>query len=295
MMIANSKGERIFRGFNIIIMGIVTLVCLLPLLNVVALSFSSSTAASTGSVTFIPKDFTIVAYRTIFKKREFWGTFGVSIKRVLVGVPINMLLTILAAYPLSHNKLTFRQGYISIIVFTMLFSGGLIPFYLVVKGFGLLNSFWSLVLPFAVPVYNVILMVNFFKNVPTELEEAAIIDGAGYMRTLLQIYVPCSLPSIATLTLFCVVHLWNEWFYGAIFLNRLENMPLQTYLQQLLNMTKTSSMQYLTAQEMEEMAKINNRTFNAAQIVVSTIPVLVIYPFLQRYFVTGLTLGSVKG
>ena len=138
-------------------------------------------------------------------------------------------------------------------------------------------------------------MVNFFKNVPIELEEAAIIDGAGYFRTLMQTYVPCSLPSIATLTLFCVVNHWNEWFYGAIFLNRLEDMPLQTYLQQLLSLTKAASMQNLSQKEMEEMAKINSRTFNAAQIVISSLPVLVIYPFLQKYFVTGLTLGSVKG
>lgn len=294
-MIATSEGERIFRVFNTILMSILALLCLLPLINVVALSLSSATAASTGAVTFLPKDVTLAAYKTIMKKPEFIGTFWVSAKRVLLGVPVNMILTILLAYPLSHNKLTFRQGYVGFVVFTMLFSGGLIPLYLVVKGFGLLNSFWSLILPFAVPVYNVILMVNFFKNVPYELEEAAIIDGAGHFRTLMQVFVPCSAPSIATLTLFCVVNHWNEWFYGGIFLNKLDEMPLQTYLQQLLNMTKTASMQNMTQKELEEMSKINNRTFNAAQIVVSCVPVLVIYPFLQKYFVTGLTLGSVKG
>lgn len=294
-MIKPSRGERIFRVCNTAILCIIALMCLLPLLNVLALSFSSATAASTGSVTLWPKDVTLVAFRTILKKQEFLGTFWTSTKRVLIGVPVNMMLTIMAAYPLCHDKLTFRQGYVAIVVFTMLFSGGLIPMYLVVKSLGLLNSFWSLILPFAVPVYNVILMVNFFKNVPIELEEAAIIDGASYFRTLIQTYVPCSLPSIATLTLFCVVNHWNEWFYGAIFLNRLEDMPLQTYLQQLLNLTKAASMQNLSQKEMEEMSKINSRTFNAAQIVISSLPVLAIYPFLQKYFVTGLTLGSVKG
>ena len=276
-------------------MTLITLLCLLPLINVIALSFSSATAAATGTVTLWPKEPTFAAFRTIMKKREFLGTFWTSTKRVLCGVPLNMLLTVMLAYPLSHEKLTLRPFYVSAVVFTMLFSGGLIPFYLVVKGVGLLNSFWSLILPFAVPVYNVILMVNFFKNVPGELEEAAIIDGAGYFRTLISIFIPCSLPSIATLTLFCVVNQWNEWFYGAIFLNRLEQMPLQTYLQQLLNMTKTSNLQNLSQKELEELSKINNRTLNAAQIVISTLPVLMIYPFLQKYFVTGLTLGSVKG
>lgn len=294
-MIKASKGERVFRVFNVLLMIAITLLCLLPLINVVALSFSSASAAATGKVSLWPVEPTAAAFSQIMKKREFLGTFWTSTKRVILGVPINMLLTIMLAYPLSHEKLTFRQGYVAFVVFTMLFSGGLIPFYLVVKGFGLLNSFWSLILPFAVPVYNVILMVNFFKNVPGELEEAAIIDGAGYFRTLISIFVPCSLPSIATLTLFCVVNQWNEWFYGAIFLNRLEDMPLQTYLQQLLNMTKTSNLQNLSQKELEELSKINNRTLNAAQIVISTLPVLVIYPFLQKYFVTGLTLGSVKG
>ena len=294
-MIKASKGERIFRVFNVLLMLSITLLCLLPLINVLALSFSSAAAAATGKVTLWPIEPTTAAFHQIMKKREFLGTFWTSTKRVFFGVPINMLLTIMLAYPLSHEKLTFRQGYVAFVVFTMLFGGGLIPFYLVVKGFGLLNSFWALILPFAVPVYNVILMVNFFKNVPGELEEAAIIDGAGYFRTLISIFVPCSLPSIATLTLFCVVNQWNEWFYGAIFLNKLEEMPLQTYLQQLLNMTKTSNLQNLSQKELEELSKINNRTLNAAQIVISTLPVLVIYPFLQKYFVTGLTLGSVKG
>lgn len=294
-MIKASQSERIFRIFNTILMVVIVALCLLPLVNVVALSFSSATAAATGKVSLWPQETTLAAFRTIMKKREFLGTFWTSTKRVLIGVPINMLLTITLAYPISHKNLTFRQGYVAIVVFTMLFSGGLIPLYLVVKAFGLLNSFWSLILPFAVPVYNVILMVNFFKNVPDALEEAALIDGAGYFRTLITIFVPCSLPSIATLTLFCVVNQWNEWFYGAIFLNRLENMPLQTYLQQLLNMTKTANLQNLSQKELEELSKINNRTLNAAQIVISVLPVLAIYPFLQKYFITGLTLGSVKG
>lgn len=162
-MIKARKSEIVFHVVNTIFMCVIGLICLLPLLNVVALSLSSATAASTGTVTFWPKEITIVAFKTIMKKSEFLGTFWTSTKRVLVGVPINMLLTIMAAYPLSHEKLTFRQGYMAIVVFTMLFSGGLIPLYLVVKSFGLLNSFWSLILPFAVPVYNVILMVNFLR------------------------------------------------------------------------------------------------------------------------------------
>ena len=175
----------------------------------------------------------------------------------------------------------------------MLVGGGLIPTYLTIRALGLLGSFWALILPGAVSAYNMILLLNFFKTIPSELEEAALIDGAGHWRILWGLYVPCSLPAIATLTLFFVVGHWNEWFSAQIYLNRTEQYPLQSYLQVLLTQSKNT--QNLSLKELEELAKVNNRTFNSAQIVLSTLPVLLVYPFLQRYFIRGVMIGSVKG
>lgn len=294
-MLAKTRGQRVFGVFNTAAMLFMIVICLLPLINVLAVSLSRQEVVASGRVTVYPIGFTTVAYRTILKEQLFLRTILNSFLRLLAGVPINLFLAITAAYPLSKrsDQLLFRQGYVWYFIITMLVGGGLIPTYLTIRTLGLLNSFWSLILPGAVQVYNMILLLNFFKSVPGELEEAALIDGAGSWRILWQVFVPCSLPAIATLTLFFVVGHWNEWFSAQIYMNRMEQYPLQSYLQVLLNQTK--NFQKLSLKEQEEMLKINTRTFNSAQIVISTIPVLLIYPFLQRYFVTGLTLGSVKG
>ena len=290
-----TRGQQIFAVFNALLMVLIIITCLLPLINVLAVSFSRQEAVAAGAGSLLPVGFTTVAYTTILKDRLFLRTFGNSLLRLLAGVPINLFLAITAAYPLSKNgnKLAFRQGYVWFFVTTMLVGGGLIPTYLTIRALGLLGSFWALILPGAVSAYNMILLLNFFKTIPSELEEAALIDGAGHWRILWGLYVPCSLPAIATLTLFFVVGHWNEWFSAQIYLNRTEQYPLQSYLQVLLTQSKNT--QNLSLKELEELAKVNNRTFNSAQIVLSTLPVLLVYPFLQRYFVTGLTLGSVKG
>jgi putative aldouronate transport system permease protein len=254
-------------------------------------------AASSGRVSIFPIGFNTFAYNHIMRQTIFLRTFLNSIKRVVVGVPINMLLIVMAAFALSRetHRLAGRQFYVWYFIVPMLVSGGLIPTFLTVKSLGLLNSFWALILPGAVQIYYLILMINFFRTIPVELEEAARIDGASYWRILWQIFVPCALPAVVTLTLFCIVNHWNEWFSAQIYLNRPEDFPLQSYLQVLLNQTRDTNMQSLSLKEMEELSKINNRTYNAAQIVISTLPVLIIYPFLQKYFVTGITLGGVKG
>jgi len=294
-MLLKTRGQKIFGVFNVFILLFVSALCLLPLVNVVAISLSRQEAVAAGQVMFFPIDVTIIAYQTILREPLFLRTLMNSFVRLLVGVPINMLLIILCAYPLSKPKgrLVFRPFYVWYFVITMLVSGGLIPTYIVIRSYGLLNSFWVLILPSAMQVYFMILMLNFFKAIPGELEEAALIDGAGHGRILASIYVPCSVPAIATILLLCIVFHWNEWLSAQIYLNRIEMYPLQSYLQVLLNMAQ--NMQNLSPREQEQMARINARTFNAAQIVIATIPVLLVYPFLQKYFVTGLTLGSVKG
>ena len=269
-----------------------TMCCLFPLLNMVAISFSDKAAASANMVGLVPVDFTTSAYKTLLGESQFWVSFWISIKRVFLGTIINMILTILLAYPLSKPKREFKghDVYMYIVIFAMLFSGGMIPIYLTIKSYGLLNSIWALILPGAVPVFNVILLMNFFKGVPKSLEEAAAIDGASKLTILLKIYLPISMPALATIILFCIVNHWNDFFSGLVYMNKTSMYPLQTYIQQL----SVDMSQITDPEQLKRFAQVSNKTLDAAKIVVSTIPLLIIYPFLQKYFVSGIVIGAVK-
>ena len=255
-----------------------TMCCLFPLLNMVAISFSDKAAASANMVGLVPVDFTTSAYKTLLGESQFWVSFWISIKRVFLGTIINMILTILLAYPLSKSKREFKghDVYMYIVIFAMLFSGGMIPIYLTIKSYGLLNSIWALILPGAVPVFNVILLMNFFKGVPKSLEEAAAIDGASKLTILLKIYLPISMPALATIILFCIVNHWNDFFSGLVYMNKTSMYPLQTYIQQL----SVDMSQITDPEQLKRFAQVSNKTLDAAKIVVSTIPLLIIYPFL---------------
>ena len=269
-----------------------TMCCLFPLLNMVAISFSDKAAASANMVGLVPVDFTTSAYKTLLGESQFWVSFWISIKRVFLGTIINMILTILLAYPLSKSKREFKghDVYMYIVIFAMLFSGGMIPIYLTIKSYGLLNSIWALILPGAVPVFNVILLMSFFKGVPKSLEEAAAIDGASKLTILLKIYLPISMPALATIILFCIVNHWNDFFSGLVYMNKTSMYPLQTYIQQL----SVDMSQITDPEQLKRFAQVSNKTLDAAKIVVSTIPLLIIYPFLQKYFVSGIVIGAVK-
>ena len=269
-----------------------TMCCLFPLLNMVAISFSDKAAASANMVGLVPVDFTTSAYKTLLGESQFWVSFWISIKRGFLGTIINMILTILLAYPLSKSKREFKghDVYMYIVIFAMLFSGGMIPIYLTIKSYGLLNSIWALILPGAVPVFNVILLMNFFKGVPKSLEEAAAIDGASKLTILLKIYLPISMPALATIILFCIVNHWNDFFSGLVYMNKTSMYPLQTYIQQL----SVDMSQITDPEQLKRFAQVSNKTLDAAKIVVSTIPLLIIYPFLQKYFVSGIVIGAVK-
>lgn len=270
--------------------------CLVPLLNTLALSFSSSIMAASGTVSFWPKQFTLAAYEAIVAERQFFGAFWISIKRVLLGGAINFVMMILCAFPLAHDEKTFkgRNLYMYVLIFTMLFSGGLVPSYILISKLGLMNSIWALVLPGAVPVWNSILLMNFFRSLPVELEEAAIIDGAVPFQILLRVYLPVSLPALATVMLFSLVGHWNEFFSGLIYMNHSDNYPLATYISTIVDSAKDLNL-ITDPEEIERIMKVSERNMSSAKIFVSMIPVLMIYPFLQRYFVTGIVLGSVKG
>ncbi len=289
-----TRGERIFAVFNGVVTAAAALCCLLPFLNVLAISFSSNAQVSSGAVTFWPKDFTLTSYEYLLGKAPFWQSFLVSLERVALGVVLNMFITIITAYPLAKRSSQFgaRRYYIWYFFFTMLFGGGLIPTYLLIQSLGLMDSIWALVLPSTVPVWNIILLLNFYRGIPSELEDAAYIDGAGHWRTLFQIYVPCSLPSLATLTLFCTVGHWNAWFDGLIYMDNPAHYPLQSYLKTIfVDVTALGA----SSDNYELIRELSDNTIKSAQIIIATVPILMVYPFLQRYFVSGLTLGSVKG
>ncbi|HZG55916.1 carbohydrate ABC transporter permease [Paenibacillus sp.] len=294
MVEQKTAGRAMFTGFNYMFLSFLSVICVLPLVNVLAISFSSKGAIEEGLVTFFPVEFTVYAYQHIANNQVFQASMLVSVERVLLGVGLNFLLTILTAYPLSRevSQFRFRTPYVWVFVFTMLFSGGLIPSYVLVKELGLLNSIWALVLPGAVPVFNVVLLLNFFRNLPKELSEAAFIDGAGHWSILWRIMIPLSLPAQATVTLFATVGHWNEWFNGLIYMNNPENYPLSSYLQTIIIRFDLSSI--TDPAQLEAMSKLNDRALRSAQIFLGALPILVIYPFLQRYFMTGIVLGSVK-
>ncbi|BCN31489.1 carbohydrate ABC transporter permease [Anaeromicropila herbilytica] len=273
---------------------VLTLLCLLPLLNVVATSFSSSAAATAGKVGIFPVDFTLNAYHKILEDHQLWRSFMISIIRVILGTSLNLLFVITMAYPLSKNKREFHaQGiYMKFVLFAMLFSGGMVPLFMVVNKLGLLNTIWSLILPGAVGVGNVILLMNFFRSVPKSLEEAAEIDGANPIQVLNHVFLPASKPCLATICLFCIVGHWNDYFSGILYISKTTNYPLQTYIQLIsaqFDLSKVTDIEKL-----KQYLLISTRTLNSAKIVISVVPLLIIYPVLQKYFTTGLVVGAVK-
>ena len=284
--------SRLFDAFNYVFLAAFAVLCLLPLLHIFAVSLSGRAPATGGFVSFFPIDFTLENYNQVIGSKPFLRSLLISVVRVLGGTSLNMVVVILTAYPLSKTAKVFkgRTLFIWFFVFAMLFDGGLIPSFLVVRSLGLLNTIGSLILPNAVPIFSVILMMNFFRDVPKELEESAHIDGASHWHVLWFIYIPLSLPAIATLTLFAAVNHWNAWFDGLIYMTDAANYPMQTFLRTVvveLDLTQVG-MNPL------ELQRLSDRAIRGAQIIVATIPILLVYPFLQRYFISGIKLGAVK-
>jgi ABC-type sugar transport system, permease component len=296
-MVRDTKGYRIFSIFNYIFIGIIALGCLLPILNVLAISFSESGPAAAGIVKFWPVKFSLYSYQYCLGRVEFVNSLEISVVRVILGTLINVFMTVLCAYPLSKESTDFkaRTFYVWIFVFTMLFGGGLIPTYLMVKNTHLINSLLALVIPCAVPVFNVIIMLNFFRGLPKALEESAFIDGAGHWTILWKLYFPLSKASIATITLFSLVGHWNSWFDGMIYLNDVKLYPMATYLQgMVVRSTINKLMDVKDLYTIQQLLKISDQTTKAAMIFIGTVPILCAYPFLQKYFTAGVILGSVK-
>ena len=283
---------RIFSVFNTTLLLILALMCIIPLIHVFAVSFSAKSAADANIVGLWPVDFTVEAYKKTINNPIFLGSLWIAAKRTIIGTFVILFVASLAAYALSKEKDQFkgRSVYAWIFVFTMIFNGGLVPFYIVIQKLHLMDNFWVLVLPGAVNVWLTILLMNFFRGIPKELEEAAMIDGSSPFGILFRIFLPLSLPALATLGLFAMVWHWNSWFDGLIYISHKEDYPLATYLQTVIITRDFSSLSFSQA----EFDLLSQKTLNSAQIFIGALPILIVYPFLQKFFVKGLVIGSVK-
>jgi ABC-type glycerol-3-phosphate transport system permease component len=289
----NSFGSLVIDAISITVLVILALMCILPLWYTLCVSLSDKSAAAAGLVGLWPVGFNLTSYESILGDAKFFNSFWISIQRVALGTSAELIVTLLMAYPLSKTvkQLPLRDVIMWFLVFAMLFSGGLIPWYQTMKALKLTNNIWGLVLGNSLPIFNVILVMNYFRNLPKEIEEAALIDGAGPWQIFLKIYIPLSTPVIATVALFSMVYHWNEFFNGLVLSTRQAYYPLQTYIQQMIVVINTTNM---NQDQIQQLNEISNQTLNAAKIFIAMTPILLIYPFLQRYFIKGITLGSVK-
>ena len=288
----SSIPRKIFVVFNTCFIAFACVICLYPLINTLAVSLSSKAASESGVVTIFPVDFQLDVYSFLVEKPEFLRAFWVSVKRVVLAVAIQLTTTILTAYPMSKSvdRFPHKNKFMWMYVVTMLFGGGLIPTYLVVNATGIMNTMLAFILPGALPVYNMILLQNYFKSLPEELYDSARIDGAGEWLTLFRIFLPLSKPMLATITLYIMVGHWNSWFDGMLYMNRAEKYPLQTYLRSIV--INLDSAQITDLNQVMSISAQNNKS---AQIIAAMIPILCVYPFIQKYFVKGTILGAVKG
>lgn len=277
-----------------IIILLISLTCLLPFVNVAAVSFSSKSAILRGDVSFWPVEFNTMAYKAIFADPSMIRSMLFTVIITVVYTVFSMFLTILMAYPLTKKRLRGRKLFNFLALFTMYFSGGTIPIYLNIKELGLLDTPWSLILPGMLSTYNMIILKSFFSGLPTELEEAAIIDGATDFQVLLRVYLPLSMASLATLTLFYAVGKWNSFQDALYYISTKAYQPLQL---KLYNIIKGSQAVDVAAMEggSSTVATSISESIEPATIIFATLPILVVYPFVQRYFVAGVTIGAVKG
>ncbi|MBE5975418.1 MAG: carbohydrate ABC transporter permease [Paenibacillaceae bacterium] len=287
-----SKKKAINWGtvINYLLLTILVVICFYPFLNVVAYSFSSNRAVLSGTVTFFPIEMQLDAYKEIVHRGQIWTAMRVTMVVTMLGTAIGLILTVFAAYALSKDKLKGRRWISGMILFTMYFNGGIIPTFLVIKNLGMYDQLTSLYIPSAVNVFNFIVMRTFFREIPKSLEEAAYLDGATDVQILFKIVLPLSMPIIATIGLFYAVYYWNDYFNALIYIQSPEKYTLQLRLRSLLFAGELGAAgnEGLAQQVMAESLKM-------ACIVVGTVPILAVYPWLQKYFVKGVMLGSVKG
>ena len=288
-----SVAENIFYACNYLFLTLCVIVAVFPIVHVIATSFSSSNAIASGKVFFLPVEATLDSYREIFRDGNVLRSLNNTIIITLVGTALNMVCTIMCAYPLSRKRLVGRGFFSGIFVFTMIFGGGLIPNFLLVKSLNVIDTYWALWLPSLISVYNMIILKTFFQNIPDSLEEAAMIDGANDIYILIRIMLPLAGPVLATLSLFSAVGWWNEYYNSMIYLNTTTKLPMTVRLMQMIESASRSSL--MNGEGVTASEHITPEGIKASTIVVTMVPILCVYPFLQKYFVSGVMIGSVKG
>ncbi|MFF8587141.1 carbohydrate ABC transporter permease [Streptomyces althioticus] len=286
-----SRGYRVFQGVNGVILTLVVLITLYPFVNIVARSFSGEKEIRAGDVTLWPQGFNLTTYEIVFSDSMFWRNYGNTVLYTVVATAVAMVLTTCYAYVLSKHHLKGRGALVGIAVFTMFFTGGLIPNYVLITSLGLKNSVWAIALPNAISVFNLLVMKAFFESLPSELEEAAQIDGLSTYGILLRIVLPLSKAVVATMVLFYSVSFWNSWFSAFLYMDRTELMPVTVYLRNLLAGATGGTAAGAGTENLTQV----NANIQAVTIVLTSLPILCVYPFVQRYFVSGVMLGAVKG
>jgi len=289
-----TRGDRVFEWVNYTLLTIILLMIIYPLLFVISASISNPQEVNSGNMWLLPKDITFIGYQKIFQNKEILNGYLNTILYTTLGTSINLVMTILAAFPLSRRDLAGKNVIMALFVFTMFFSGGLIPSYLLVKNLGMLNTVWALVIPTAVSVWNIIIMRTFFQqSIPVEIQEAAAIDGSSDFHMLLKVILPLSMPILAVMTLFYSVAHWNSYFNALIYLTDRDRFPLQLILREILVQNQMDQMSG-SADAMTDQI-LYAQTIKYAVIIVANLPVLMLYPFLQKYFTKGIMIGAVKG
>ncbi|MWV42609.1 ABC transporter permease subunit [Paenibacillus sp. HJL G12] len=293
MLYRKTRGFRLFMVFNFCILTLVMLAIGFPFLHLLAVSFSESAAILGGKVTVYPIGFTIDAYLRIFDHPSIMQGFKNSLIQTVLGTSISLFMTTICAYPLSKKFLKGRKAFILIIMFTMFFSGGLIPTYLVVKSIGLIDTIWAVVLPFCITPYYLLLMMTFFQGIPESLEEAAMVDGLNPLQILFKIVIPLSKPVMAAITMFLMVYYWNNWFNSMIYLNSSKMHPVMMIVRNIVAGADLASMGSGIGQN--DINTLSSASLKSAVIMVTMIPVLIVFPFAQKHFAKGVMLGAVKG
>lgn len=287
-----SLSYRGFQIFNGMIMTVVVFMTLYPFVYLVAQSFSGEAAVYAGKVSFYPVDFTTKTYEVILSKPDFFRYYGNTILYAVVGTLISVAATAVLAYPLSKERLRMNKFFIPFVLFTMYFGGGLIPNYiLVAKTLGMRDTIWAIVIPGAISAFNVILMKTFFASLPNEIEEAAKVDGLDVYGIFVKITLPLSKPIIATMVLFVIVGIWNNWFGPSLYLQSKDKWPIALYLRQVIETAISPAEIGATSEEANQIAA----TVKSAAMVLTSLPIICVYPFVQKYFVQGMMIGSVKG
>lgn len=286
-------GERLFYGFNYTVLTIAALSCLLPLIHLISLSLSDSQAVASGMVSLWPVGWSIDSFKALFAGTNMAGAFKNSIVLTLTGVLLSMVFTIAAAYPLSRNYFIGARFFTLFIVFTMMFGGGLIPTYLVVKSLGLINTYGAVWFTGLVSAYNMLVMMTFFKNIPAELDEAAQMDGCGEWRYLAKVVLPLSVPVLAALSLFYGVGYWNAFFNVLIYINDTSKYNMAVLVQQMVQ--SQSLLAELNQSSSSDQIMLTPEAIKASGIITMVLPMLIVYPFVQKHFVKGIMLGAIKG